>query len=140
LFRHLVPAGGDGRKPLFENYALRLQGGPTVIGQGAAHGGAVSADDLGHRIVLGLQSAFDGPNPAHGFLQLLLGLAVEFVDGQACLTQVMELAELVRHLGQRLLHRIPHRPLAIGNDPTDGHGQVGDRLAKQVGEIAVGAG
>ena len=48
-----------------------------------------------------LQLAFDVADATHLFLELLLGMPIRFEDEVPRLAQIVELAQLVGHTGQR---------------------------------------
>ena len=68
-------------------------------------------------------------------LQLLLGVPVGLVDRPGGLAQVVELAQLVRHPGERLGHRLADRVLAVGHDPGDRHPAGVPHRGQQLGQV-----
>ena len=81
---------------------------------------AIAAHRLGLRIVAPLQRPLDGAHPAHLLLQLRLGVAVGLEDRLGRLPQIVELAELVGHLGQH-----PGHGLRIGCWPSEMTPRIG---------------
>ena len=75
------------------------QGRPAVVGDRAAHRGAVAAHRLGLGVVAAHRRALDRPHAADPLLELLPGVAVGLEDRQGRLAQVVELAELVGYSG-----------------------------------------
>jgi hypothetical protein len=63
------------------------------------------------------------------------GVAVGLEDRQGRLAQVVEVAELVRHVGQALLDGAANRVLAVAHDTGDRHADRGRDLAQQPGEV-----
>jgi hypothetical protein len=98
------------------------QGRPAVIGQGAADGVTVAPNDFRLGIRSPLQLAFERADAADTFLQFLLGMAIGFVERPGGLTQVMGLAELVRHPRQGSGHGVTDRLLAVRAPSGSSHG------------------
>ena len=66
-------------------------------------------------------------------------MAVRFGDRLGGLTQVVEMAQLVRHARQRLGHRLADRLLAVRDNAGDGHGQGVAHLAQERAQILGGS-
>jgi hypothetical protein len=71
----------------------------TIVGEGTPDGAAVAPDDLGLGIGASLRGPFQGAHATDVFFEDLLRMAVRLVDGFRGFLEVMEVAELVRHLG-----------------------------------------
>lgn len=76
-----------------------------------------------HRIGPRFQLAFEGPHAPHLLLELLLGMAIGFVDRLGRFAQIVKLAQLVGHARQRRADGPPDRMLAIGEYAADGDRQ-----------------
>jgi hypothetical protein len=63
----------------------------TIIGDGAAHGGAIALHHRGLRVGRLFRCPLDRAHAAHMFLQLLLGMPIGFEDRQRRLTQEVKL-------------------------------------------------
>jgi hypothetical protein len=93
---------------------------------------------LGHRIGPRFQLAFEGPHAAHLLLELLLGMAIGFVDRLGRFAQIVKLAQLVGHARQRGANGPPDRVLAIGEHAADGDRQRLLDFPQQRGQIRLG--
>src|SRR5262249_6931862 len=110
---------------------------PAVIGQGAAHGGAVAPHHLRLRVVAALDLPLHPPRAADLLLQLLLGAAIGLEDRLGCLTKVMEVAELVGHAVERLLDGLTDRALAVGDRGRARHRQRLLDLGDEPGQVVL---
>jgi hypothetical protein len=128
----------DRLQPVLEPEARSAQGRQAVVRQGAPHGETVGAHRLGGRIAARLQLPLQRPHAPHLFLELLLGVAVGFVDRLRGFPQIVEVAELMRHAGQRHAHRAPDGVLPIGDHAADRHGERLLHFLQQPGEILLG--
>ena len=128
-------AAGDRLQPRVQPQPRGRQRRPAVVGERRADGRAVAANRLGLGIVAPLDRALDRADAADLLLELLLGVAVGLEDRQGRLAQVVEVAELVRHVGQALLDGAANRVLAVAHDTGDRHADRGRDLAQQPGEV-----
>ena len=71
----------------------------AIVSEGTPDRAAVPSDDLGCGIGASLHGPFQGAHAPDVFFEDLLGMAVRLVDGFRGFLEVMEVAELVRHLG-----------------------------------------
>ena len=71
----------------------------TIVGERTPDGAAVTSYDLGLGIGASLHSTFQGAHATDVFFEDLLGMAVRLIDGFRGFLEVMEVTELVRHLG-----------------------------------------
>lgn len=110
----------------------------AVVRQRTPHGETVGAHGLGGRIAARFQLPLQRPHAAHLFLELLLGVAVGFVDRLRGFPQIVEVAELMRHAGQRRPHRAPDGVLPVGDHAADRHGERLLHFLQQPGEILLG--
>ena len=97
------------------------QGWSPIISQGAAYGATIAAHDLSLRVRAFFEFAFDGPDATHPLFQGFLGMAVGFIDRLGGFTQIMEMAQLVRHARQSLGHGGTDGGLTVRDDPDHGH-------------------
>jgi hypothetical protein len=98
-----------------------IQGRAAIVGEGPAHGTAVAPHNFRLEIRSAFELPFDGAHPADAFFQFLLGMPVCFLDGLGGFAQIMEVTQLMRHMGQDLFHSTADGVLAIGNHPDDGY-------------------
>ncbi len=117
-----------------------LQRRAAVVGQRRPHRGAVLASCLGLRVVATFELPLDRPDAADLFLEQDLGVAVGLVDRPRRLAEVVELAELVGHAGQRLGDGLADRMLPVGDHADDGHLQGLFNLADEPGQITLAGG
>ena len=126
---------GDGREPAVQLQPARVQRRAPVVGQRAADRRAVPAHHLGLRAGPPLRLAFDIPHPAHRLLEFLLGVPIRLINRAGGLAPVVELAQLVRHTGKHLGHRLADRVLAVGHDPDNRHRAARLHRAQQLHEV-----
>ena len=79
--------------------ARGFQRRPAIVREGTPHGRTVTPDDRGCRVVPPFEIPFDGAHPANPLLEFFLRMPVRLVEGFRSFMQVMEVTELVRHLG-----------------------------------------
>src|SRR3954465_6096869 len=141
LFLDAAEAGLDRLQAVVQPQARSLERWPAVVGQGAAYRRAVALHDLRLRVAPALDLALDRSDPAHHLLQLFLGMPVGLKDRQGGFAQVVEMAQLVRHVGPDLANGKPDRMLAVADHADDRNpnsGQFRRDLAQQAGEIGAG--
>lgn len=122
-------AGGDGLQAAVQAQAGGLERRRAIIGQSAADRGTVPLHELGLDVLAAFDLTFGRPDGADLLLQFLLGMAVGFADRQCRLAQIVELAELMRHLRQHFLDRQTDRGLAVADHADDRDLQVLHHLA-----------
>jgi site-specific DNA recombinase len=90
----------------------------------------VEVDGEAVRIVYRVGPCPFAEGPAGGLMQgcgggveLDLRVAIGLVDGQGRLAEVVEMAQLMGHAVEGLLHRVADRGLAVGDHPDDRHRQ-----------------
>src|SRR3954454_2166098 len=141
LFLDAAEAGLDRLQAVVQPQARSLERWPAVVGQGAAYRRAVALHDLRLRVAPALDLALDRSDPTHHLLQLFLGMPVGLKDRQGGFAQVVEMAQLVRHVGPDLANGEPDRMLAVADHADDRNpnsGQFRRDLAQQTGEIGAG--
>src|SRR5947209_6225011 len=121
LFLDPVEAPHHRLQPPLQHQPRGRQRRPAVVGQGAAHRGAVALNRSRLQVVTALDLALDRPHPADPLLQLLLGVPIGLVDRLGRLAEVVEVAELVRYAVERHLDRLADRVLAVGDHASDRH-------------------
>jgi len=65
-------------------------------------------------------------------------MTVSLVNGLGCLAEVVEMTQLVRHIGEHVCHGTANRELAIRNDADNRHGQGLPHCPEQNRQILVG--
>jgi hypothetical protein len=113
----------------------RAQGRVAIIGERTAHGQTVGAGGLGHGIGAGVELPFERPDAADLFLELLLGMAIGFVDGLGGGAEVVKLAQLMGNPRQRRPDGTANGVLAVGEHRLDRHRQRLLHFAQQGGQI-----
>src|SRR5712691_8111217 len=91
-------------------------GRASVVSERAPHGQAIGTRGHGLGIGASFQLAFDGADATHLFLELLLDMPIRFEDEVPGLAQIVELAQLVRYIGQGTGYGFAYGPLAIGDN------------------------
>jgi hypothetical protein len=137
LLHDALDRGVDGLEAVVEAEPGRAQRWAAIIGQGAAHGEAVGARRVRGRIGPGFELPFERTHFPDVLFELLLGMAIGFVDRLGRFAEVVELAELVGHARQRGPDRPANRVLAVGDDSSDRHRQRLPDLVEQGGEIVL---
>src|SRR3954452_10344661 len=141
LFLDAAEAGLDRLQAVVQPQARGLERWSAVVGQGTTHRRAVALHDLRLRVAPALNPALDRSDPTHHLLQLFLGMPVGLKDRQGGFAQVVEVAQLVRHVGPDLATGKPDRMLAVADHADDRNpksSQFRRDLAQQTGEIGAG--
>jgi hypothetical protein len=118
-----------------ELQARGFQWRPSIVREGTAHGCTVASDDLGFRIAPCCEASFNRPYTADTLLEFFLGMPVRFVDGFCGFLEVMEVAELMRHLGEGMGHSAADGELSVGDHPRNRHPDGLLDLGEQSGEV-----
>ena len=71
----------------------------AIIGEGTPDGAAVPSYDLGLGVGASLHGTFQGAHAPDVFFEDLLGMTVSLIDGLGRFAEIMEVTQLVRHLG-----------------------------------------
>jgi hypothetical protein len=79
--------------------ARGFQRWPSIVREGTPHSRTVTTDDCGFRVVSSFETPFDGAHPADPLLEFFLRMPVRLVDGFRGFLEIMDVTELVRHLG-----------------------------------------
>ena len=90
-----------------------FQGWASIIREGTPHGRTVTPHDFGFRITPSFEAPFDGAYPTDTFFPFFLGMAVGFINGLRRLAEVMEVTELVWHMGEHLRDGTADGQLAV---------------------------
>jgi len=114
------------------------QGRPPVVGQRATHRQTIPAHHLGLAIGASLHRTLDRAHSPHALLEFLLRVAVRLEERARGLAQVVELAELVRHVGQHGGDRVADGVLPVRDDAGHRHGQRGDGFPEQRRQVVAG--
>ena len=107
FFGEPVEAGGDRGQPLLELESPGFERGMAAIAEGAPDGGAVAADDIGLRITAVLDLPLKGSHPPDPFTPFFLRVPIRFPNRSSRFPQIMELAELMRHVRKDLGYGLP---------------------------------
>ena len=91
--------------------------GMAAIAEGAPDGGTVAADDVGLRITAVLDLPLEGSHPPDPFTPFFLRVPIRFPNRPSRFPQIMELAELMRHVRKDLGYGLPYRHLTITDHP-----------------------
>jgi hypothetical protein len=103
--------------------ARGAQGGAPIIREGTAPRPALSPDDLGLGIWPSFELSFDGTHPADVLLEFLLGVTVRLIDRLGGFPEVVEMTQLVGHLGQGGFHGAADGELPVGDHSGNRHAQ-----------------
>jgi hypothetical protein len=98
-----------------------FEGWTSIVRECTAHGRTVAPHHVGFRVAPSCEAPFDGAYPADPFFQFFLGMMVSFIYGLCGLTEIMEVTELVGHLGEHLCDGTADGELAIRNDSDNRH-------------------
>jgi len=71
----------------------------AIVSEGTPDGAAVAPYDLGCGLSASLHGTFQGAHATDVFFEDLLRMAVRLGDGFRSFLEIMEVTELVRHLG-----------------------------------------
>jgi hypothetical protein len=96
---HPLQALGNGGEAIVELETGSRQRWSAIVREGTPDSAAVSSYDLGLGSGASLHGSFKGAHATDVFFEDLLGMAVRLVDGFRGFLEVMEVTELVRHLG-----------------------------------------
>jgi hypothetical protein len=120
---------------IVEPAAGRAQRRVTIVGEGTAYGQTIGAGGLGRGIRARVELPFERAHAPHLFLELLLGMAIGFVDGLGRFAEVVELAPLMGNPRQGRTNGAANGVLAIGEHRLDGDRQRLLHFAQQGGQI-----
>ena len=115
-----------------------VQGWASIVREGTAHGRTVAPYDFGFRVTPSFEAPFDGAYPTDTLFQFFLGMAVGFIDGLRGLAEIMEVTELVWHLGEHLRDGTADGQLAVRNDADNRHLHGLPHGPEQYGEVRLG--
>jgi hypothetical protein len=79
----------------------------AALAEGAPDRGTIAANDLGLRITAVLDLALKGSHPPDPFTQFFLRVPIRLPNRSSRFPQIMELAELMRHLRKDLGDSLP---------------------------------
>jgi hypothetical protein len=71
----------------------------AIVGEGTPDGAAVTPYDLGLGIGASLHGSFQRAHAADVFFKDLLGMAVGLIDRLGCFVQIVQVTQLMGHLG-----------------------------------------
>ena len=78
-----------------------FQGWASIVREGTPHRRTVAPHDFGFRVAPSFKAPFDGTYPTDTLFQFFLGMAVGFIDGLRRFAEIMEVTQLVWHIGTR---------------------------------------
>ena len=84
------------------------------------------------------EAPFDGAYPTDPLFQFFLGMAVGVINGLRRLAEIMEVTELVWHIGEYLRDGTADGQLAVRNDADNRHRHVLTHCPEQYGEVRLG--
>jgi hypothetical protein len=79
-----------------------FQGWAAIIREGTPHGRTVAPHHCSFRIMPSFEAPFNGAYPADTLCAFLLGMAVGVLNRLRCLAEIMEVTQLVWHIGEHL--------------------------------------
>ena len=126
----------NGGEAVVEQQARQLQRRVACVRQGTPHRLAVGAECLGVGIVALTQCMLDRPDAPHVLLEHRFCLGIGLDDRLRRFFEVMELAELVRHIGHDSLDGEADRALPIRDHGMNGHRQRLLDLTEEAGKIS----
>jgi hypothetical protein len=138
LLHDALNRGIDGLETLVEPQPGGTQRRTAIIGQRAAHGEAVGARGLRGRIGARFQLPFERADFPHLFLELLLRMAIGFVDRLGGFPEIVKVAQLMGNARQSGLDGAANGVLPVGEDASDRHGQPLLDLLQQGRKILLG--
>ncbi len=115
----------------------QLQRWLALVRERAAHRQTVAANCDGFLILTLGYVPFDLAHAFDILLEFCLGMMISFGDWLGRLFEIVELAQLVRNVGQDLLHRQADRTLRIRDDTMDRYRQRLLDRAQQVGQVGL---
>lgn len=71
----------------------------AIVGEGAAHRATVAPHDFRLRVGPPLNLPFKRTDATHMLFEFLLGMPIGFIDRLGGFAEIMEMTQLVRHLG-----------------------------------------
>jgi len=123
LLRHRLHAALDLAETLLQPQSGRIERGQPIVAERAADCDRIPAHQGRRWGVLLRPSARNRAHSAQALLPLLLRMPISLGDQRGRRLQVGKLAELMRHIRQRLRNRVAHRRLTIRDAPDDWYGK-----------------
>ena len=133
-----VQALGERREAVVSFEPRGRQGRVTIVGEGAAHGPAVSTPALGFGVCPLFQLPVNGAHAADALCECLLGLAIGLVDKLGRFAHGVEVPERVWHIRAGGCDGTADGGLSVGEDPDDGPPERRLYFTKQVGQVGLG--
>jgi hypothetical protein len=115
-----------------------FQGWASIIGEGTPHGRTVAPHDFGFRITPAFEAPFNGADPTDTFFEVFLGMAVSVINGLRCLAEIMEVTQLVWHIGEHLRDGTAEGQWAVRHDADNRPLQGLTHCPEQYGEVRWG--
>jgi hypothetical protein len=79
-----------------------LQGWAAIIREGTPHGRTGAPHDFSFRSMPSCEAPFNGADPTDTLFECFLGMAVGVINRLRCLAEIMEVTQLVGHIGEHL--------------------------------------
>jgi hypothetical protein len=98
-----------------------VQGWASIVREGTPHGRTVAPHDFGFRVAPAFETPFDGAYTTDTLFQFFLGMAVGVINGLRGLAEIMEVTELVWHIGEHLRDGTADGQLAVRNETNNRH-------------------
>jgi hypothetical protein len=77
-----------------------FQGWAAIIREGTPHGRTVAPPHFSFRIMPSFEAPFNGAYPTDTLFEFFLGMAVGVINRLRCLAEIMEVTQLVWHIGE----------------------------------------
>jgi hypothetical protein len=94
--------------------------------------------DFGFRIPPSFEAPFNGAYPTDTLFECFLGMAVGVINRLCCLAEIMEVTQLVGHIGEHLCDGTADGQLAVWHDADTRHWHGLTHCPEQYGEVGVG--
>jgi hypothetical protein len=117
-----------------------FQGWASIIREGTPHGRTVAPHDFGFRITPSFEAPFNGAYPTDTLFELFLGMAVGVIHGLRRLVEIMEVTQLVWHIGEHFRDGTADGKLAVRHDADNRHRHILTHCPEQYGEVRLGRG
>ena len=101
-----------------------LQGWASIIRKGTPHGRTVAPHDFGFRITPSFEAPFNGAYPTDTLFACFLGMTVGVINGLCRLVEIMEVTELVWHIGEHFRDGTTDGQLAVRHDADKRHRHI----------------
>jgi hypothetical protein len=90
-----------------------FQGWAAIIREGTPHGRTVAPHDFSFRSMASFEAPFKGASPSDTLFEFFLGMAIGVINRLRCLAEIMEVTQLVWHIGEHLCDGTADGELAV---------------------------